>query len=201
VGSAPEIERATAVWHALAPELELRPVEVDPEAGEATVAVVLDALDFSDATAFVAADARFLNLFRLDLMGSLRLRGIPMPALVERGAIVADDVRIADNCWIGAGAIIQPGCRIGFNAVLGAGAIVGSGASIGHSCWIDQGVVIGRSARVGAQVTLGLGVIVGHGVEIGKLCIVDQTGRIEKDLAAKTFIHASHRHPIVIVGE
>jgi hypothetical protein len=43
-------------------------------------------------------------------------------------------------------------------------------------------------------------VIVGHGRQIGKLSIVDKAGRIDADVAAKTFIHASHTQPIVIIG-
>lgn len=205
IGHGPELARALAAWRSVAPAaaLELRPLELDPAAGQAALMAALDGLDGLDdegASAFVALDARFLNGMRLDLMASLRLRGIAMPALVEPGALVAAGVRMDDNSWIGAGAIIQHGSRIGFNTVIGAGAIVGSGVTVGHSAWIDEGVVIGRGARIGAQVTLGLGVIVGHGRQIGKLCIVDKAGRIEADVAAKTFIHASHTQPIVIVG-
>lgn len=205
IGHGPELARALAAWRSVAPAaaLELRPLELDPAAGQAALAAALDGLDGLDgegATAFVALDARFLNGMRLDLMASLRLRGIAMPALVEPGALVAAGVRMDDNCWIGAGAIIQHGSRIGFNTVIGAGAVVGSGVTVGHSVWIDEGVVIGRGARIGAQVTLGLGVIVGHGRQIGKLCIVDKAGRIEHDIAAKTFIHATHAQPIVIIS-
>ncbi|MEM8512942.1 UDP-3-O-[3-hydroxymyristoyl] glucosamine N-acyltransferase [Massilia sp. MP_M2] len=205
IGHGPELARALAAWRSVAPAaaLELRPLEIDPAAGQAALAAALDGLDGLNgegASAFVALDARFLNGMRLDLMASLRLRGIAMPALVEPGALVAAGVRMDDNCWIGAGAIIQHGSRIGFNTVIGAGAIVASSVTVGHSAWIDEGVVIGRGARIGAQVTLGLGVIVGHGRQIGKLCIVDKAGRIEHDIAARTFIHATHAQPIVIIG-
>jgi acetyltransferase-like isoleucine patch superfamily enzyme len=205
IGHGPELARALAAWRSVAPAaaLELRPLELDPAAGQAALAAALDGLEGLDdegASAFIALDARFLNGMRLDLMASLRLRGIAMPALVEPGALVAAGVRMDDNCWIGAGAIIQHGSRIGFNTVIGAAAIIGSGVTVGHSAWIDEGVVIGRGARIGAQVTLGLGVIVGHGRQIGKLSIVDKAGRIEQDIAAKTFIHATHAQPIVIIG-
>lgn len=196
IGCGDELARALAAWRVAAPALDLHGLELDPGGGEAA----LVSIDFTDASAFVAIDARYLNGLRLDVMASLRLRGIAMPALMEPGAVVAAGVRVQDNCWIGAGAIIQHGSRIGFNTVVGAGAIVGSGASVGHSCWLEDGVTIGRGAQIGAQVTLGLGVIVGHGRQVGKLCIVDKPGRIEVDVAAKTFIHATHAHPIVIVG-
>lgn len=198
IGCGDALAHAMAAWRTVAPECELQMLEIDPGAGPAPIAATLAGVE--GASAFVAVDARFLNGLRLDLMASLRLRGIAMPALVEPGALIAAGARIEDNCWIGAGAIVQHGSRIGFNTVIGAGAIVGSGATVGHSSWIDEGVVIGRGARIGAQVTLGLGVIVGHGRQVGKLCIIDKAGRIEADVAAKTFIHATHAQPIVIIG-
>jgi len=38
--------------------------------------------------------------------------------------IKAKPIRIGDNCWIGAGAIILPGVEIGEHTVIGAGAVV-----------------------------------------------------------------------------
>jgi UDP-3-O-[3-hydroxymyristoyl] glucosamine N-acyltransferase len=200
VGSGLDLQRALAAWRAQAPGIELRPVELPPRADRATLQALLGAIEALDATAFAAVDAYFLNFHRVEVMSHLRLRGIPMPPLVERGALVADDVKLSDNTWIGAGAIIQPGCRIGFNAVIGAGSIVGAGAEIGQSAWVDAGVTIGQGARIGAKATLGLGVIVGHGVQVGKLCVIDKPGRYDANIADKTFIQSSHAHPMVIVG-
>jgi acyl-[acyl carrier protein]--UDP-N-acetylglucosamine O-acyltransferase len=197
IGRGRELQRALAAWRELAPDTELRPVDMDAEGSQAT----LENIDPLDSTAFVAADAYFLNFHRLELMSGVRMRGIAMPALVERGAVVGADVKILDNTWIGAGAVIQPGCRIGFNVVIGPGAIVGGGAEIGQSAFIDAGVTIGHGARIGTKATLGLGVTVTHGVAIGALCVIDKPGRYEADIAAKTFIQSSHAHPMVIVGE
>jgi UDP-3-O-[3-hydroxymyristoyl] glucosamine N-acyltransferase len=160
----------------------------------------LAGLDLLDASAFVAGNAHFLNFNRVELVDVLRERGVAMPPLVERGAIVAGGVEIRENCWIGAGAIIQPGSRIGANVLVGPGAIVGGGAEVGESAFIDAGVTVGHGARIGKQVTLGLGVVIGHGVEIGELCVIDKPVRIDADLAAKTFIQSSHAHPMVIIG-
>lgn len=201
LGPRQERERAMAAWRELAPGVELRPVEIDPQGDPVAIQSTLDALDLDgEGTAFVAANAYFLNFFRLELMSIMRGRGVAMPPLIERGAIVAEGVKVPDNCWIGAGAIIQPGCRIGFNVTVGAGAIVGGGVDIGQSAWIDAGVTIGHGARIGTKTTLGVGVMVGHGVAVGKLCVIDKPGRIETDVADKTFIQSSHAHPIVIVG-
>jgi UDP-3-O-[3-hydroxymyristoyl] glucosamine N-acyltransferase len=200
VGSGLELQRAMAAWRDVAPEIELRPVELDARADQAAMQAVLEALDANETTAFVAADAYFLNLHRLEMMSILRGRGIPMPALVERGAIVATGVKILDNTWVGAGATIQPGCRIGFNVVIGPGAVIGGFVQIGQSAFIDAGVTVGHGAKIGAKATLGMGVTIGHGVDIGTLCVIDKPGRIEADVAAKTFIQSSHAHPMVMMG-
>jgi UDP-3-O-[3-hydroxymyristoyl] glucosamine N-acyltransferase len=196
IGRGRELQRALAAWREVAPETELRVLDMDAPDSQAT----LENIDPLAATAFVAADAYFLNFHRLELMSVVRARGIAMPALVERGAIVGAGVKIPDNTWIGAGAIIQPGGRIGFNAVIGPGAIVGGGSEIGQSAFIEAGVTVGHGAKIGKQATLGLGVTIGHGVEIGALCVIDKPGRYEANIAAKTFIQTTHAHPMVIVG-
>lgn len=201
VGAGPTLDFALAAWRERDPALDLRAVTVDPDAGREVLAAALDALALSGASAFVAVDGRHLSFRRLALVELLRERGVPMPALVARGALVAQDAGIGENVWIGPGAIVQHGCVIGPNAVIGAGAIVGAGAHLDGSCWIEDGVVVGRHATVGSHVALGLGVTVGAGVRIADYCVIDRAGRIEQDVASRTFLHASHDGPIVIAGQ
>lgn len=44
--------------------------------------------------------------------------------LYNRAVITCRPVLIADNCWIGAGAILLPGVSVGENSVVGAGSVV-----------------------------------------------------------------------------
>lgn len=201
IGSGPALGSALAAWGEREPALVLRAVEVAPDAGRDAIAAVLDALAFGGADAFVAVDAQHLNFRRLALVEALRERGVAMPPLVAASACLSAGVTPGENSWIGPGAIVQHGCGIGPNVVIGAGAIIGAGAVINASVWIDDGVVIGRAATIGAHVSLGLGVLVGHGVRIADHCVIDRPGRVEKDVAARTFLHASHAGPIVIVGQ
>jgi UDP-3-O-[3-hydroxymyristoyl] glucosamine N-acyltransferase len=200
VGTGPALDWAMAAWREVAPELDLVPLSMSTTADPAEVDALLAGRDLAGATAFVTADARYLNFARLERMGLFRMRGLGMPALVCRGAIVSDGAKVGENSYIGPGAIVGQGCKIGFNSMIGARASLGQGSSIGNSCWIEDGVVVGRGARIGAHVTLGSGVLVGSDVAIGKLCVIDKPGRIDAEVAAKTFIHASHAHPMVIVG-
>ena len=48
----------------------------------------------------------------------------PLPELRKKGYQFNASVKIGENCWIGAGAIILPGVEIGDNSIIGAGSIV-----------------------------------------------------------------------------
>ncbi len=47
-----------------------------------------------------------------------------LPELRERGLQYNAPVRIGNNCWLGAGALVMPGVTIGDNTVVGAGSVV-----------------------------------------------------------------------------
>lgn len=47
-----------------------------------------------------------------------------LPELREKAYQFNMPVRIGENCWIGAGAVIMPGVTIGDNSVIGAGNVV-----------------------------------------------------------------------------
>lgn len=200
VGTGAALDWAMAAWREAAPELDLVPLSMSTTADPAEVEALLAGRDLDGASAFITADARYLNFARLERMGLFRMRGLSMPPLICRGAIVGAGAKIGENSYVGSGAIVGHGCKVGFNTRIGAGARIGDGSSIGNSCWIEDGVTVGRGARIGAHVTLGSGVLVGSEVEIGKLCVIDRPGRIDAAVAAKTFLHASHAHPMVIVG-
>ena len=58
------------------------------------------------------------------------------PELRARGLQYNKDVRIGNNAWIGAGAILLPGVHIGKNTVIGAGSIVTRGF---RTMWLRSG--------------------------------------------------------------
>ena len=64
-----------------------------------------------------------------------------LPALREKGLQFNVDVKICNNIWIGAGAIIMPGITVGENSVVGAGSVVTKDVP-------PNTVVVGNPARV-----------------------------------------------------
>lgn len=64
-----------------------------------------------------------------------------LPTLREKGLQFNADVKICNNVWIGAGAIIMPGITVGENSVVGAGSVVTKDVP-------PNTVVVGNPARV-----------------------------------------------------
>ena len=67
------------------------------------------------------------------------------PELREKGMQYNLPVRIADNVWIGAGAIVLPGVTIGENSVIGAGSVVtrdipANTVAVGNPCRVMRSI-------------------------------------------------------------
>lgn len=199
VGCGDALELALASWREAAPALQTEAIALSQDASYRFDLSVLDKFDASQTTAFVALDHQFLNFRRFELMGEMKSRGFKLPPLVCRGALVAADVHIQENCLIGAGAIIGCNSRIGFNTVVGAGTNVGMGCEMGNSVWIEPGVLLGRRVKIGSNATVGGGVRLHDTVEIGRQCIIDRPGDISRNVAAKTYVYSQFAAPVYIV--
>jgi len=136
IGSGAALDAALAAWREVEPELELIPVPICQDAAYAFDLSALDGLATDGASAFAAYDDQFLNIRRFELMGKLKERGFCMPALVCKGAFVANTAILGENVMIGAGAIIGHATQVGFNTVIGSGANLGAMSRIGSSAWI-----------------------------------------------------------------
>lgn len=80
--------------------------------------------------------------------------------LVHPRGYVAPDVPVAAGTVVLAGAIVQPGSRVGRHA------IINTASSVDHDCTIGDFVHVAPGARVGGNVQLGVGALVGIGATV-----------------------------------
>lgn len=77
---------------------------------------------------FTAVDDSHIYIGSYTMIGpnvTVATAGHPiLPELREKAYQFNMSVRIGENCWIGAGAVIMPGVTIGDNSVIGAGSVV-----------------------------------------------------------------------------
>lgn len=122
---------------------------------------------------------------RLRLSELVVAEGFFLLTAIHPKATVASDASIGAGCVVVAGAVINPGCRIGENV------IVNTSASVGHECEIEDGAHIGPGARLAGRVVVGraawvgIGAIAIEGVRIGTGSLIGAGGVVVNHVPQK----------------
>ncbi|MBX9913785.1 MAG: acetyltransferase [Pseudomonadaceae bacterium] len=144
----------------------------------------------ADADVFVALDERAVNYPRHKLLAEVRLAGYRLVNIVSPRAIVASDVSLLGNVYIGPGCNLANDCRIGLGSWLGQQVIIEMGANLGACTTLHAGVVLGHSVKIGKGTTLGCGSVVLAGSDIGSRCEWLLGGIVPAQLANSSFYDA-----------
>jgi acetyltransferase EpsM len=99
---------------------------------------------------------------------SRRVKVFNWESLIHPSAYVANDVEIGEGSVIFAGAVVQPGSKIGKHC------IINTGACIDHDCVLEDFIHIAPNCALGGNVRIGEGTFIGigssiiHNITIGK---------------------------------
>jgi UDP-perosamine 4-acetyltransferase len=94
-------------------------------------------------------------------------RGYRFAAVVDPLALIAGPVEIGDGAQILAGAVLQPGARIGANAIVNTRAAIDHDCVIGAHAHIAPGATLSGNVRVGEGTHIGTGASVIQNVHVG----------------------------------
>lgn len=83
------------------------------------------------------------------------IHGIHLSALIDRSAVLGEDVAV------GAYAVIAAGARIGERCIIGPGCYVGPGVSLGADCLIEANVSLHRDTSLGERCVVHSGAVIG----------------------------------------
>lgn len=132
----------------------------------------------SDYKMMVAIHASRMNKTRAEKYQQAKEKGYTLITYIHPQAIVAPDLVIGDNCFIGEGAICRPFLRIENNVIVMPGALIGHDTIIKEHCFIGIRAVImsmvtlepycfiGPNATVLEALTVGSECLIGGGVTI-----------------------------------
>jgi sugar O-acyltransferase (sialic acid O-acetyltransferase NeuD family) len=119
---------------------------------------------------------------RLQLTPLVEKAGFQFASAIHPAALVADETEIGAGTVVVAGAVINPGAKIGRNC------IINTGAGVDHECVIGAGAHIGPGARLGGRVAVeqggwvAMGAIVLDRVRIGAGAIAGAGAVVTKDV-------------------
>lgn len=111
-------------------------------------------------------------------------RGYRFRTVIDPSAMVAADVIMGEGVQVMAGAIIQPGVRIGMGAIVNTRAAVDHDCELGDFVHVAPGAVLSGNVRVGARTLVGVGAVVRQGVMIGEAVLIGAGAAVVNDLPA-----------------
>ena len=138
----------------------------------------------------------------LEIENNCRNSAIPMldmkniPARIEPGAIIREQVEIGKNVVIMMGAIINIGAVIGDGTMIDMGAVLGGRAIVGKNCHIGAGTVLAGVVEpasatpviVEDNVMIGANAVVIEGCRIGHDAVVAAGAIVVSDVAPNTVV-------------
>jgi sugar O-acyltransferase (sialic acid O-acetyltransferase NeuD family) len=109
---------------------------------------------------------------RTELFERFKARGFAFATIVHPSAVIASDAVLGEGAQMMAGAVIQPGCRIGMNSIVNTNATIDHDCEIGDHAHLSPGVTLSGGVRIGTGTHVGTGATVIQGIVIGKNCLV-----------------------------
>lgn len=201
IGCGQLFDDIVAYWPVLGAGRTLLPLRLaSTDAAAVDTAALLADLSPEQTRIFAAVDTQAINHARLDVYAKARLMGFKGDRLRHPSAIVAGDVRMGENCWIGAGTVIAHGVQIGNNTIIGDAARIEANAKLGANGWVGAGASVGTGTVLGQHCLIGRDVRLGAGMQIGRHCVIDVPGKYIESLADGVFIDSLFLNPANIYG-
>ncbi len=123
---------------------------------------------------------------RLALARELQANGFTLVTLIHPAASVSPSAKLAEGVFVGAGAVIDPGCQIGLAAIINNGAIICHDTVIGDGTHVAPGAALAGGIRVGRRAWLGLGCRVIENTSVGDDAMLGAGAVAVNDIPAHT---------------
>lgn len=138
----------------------------------------------------------------LEIENNCRNSGVPMldmkevPARIEPGALIREQVTIEKNAVIMMGAVLNIGAVVGEGTMIDMGAILGGRATVGKNCHVGAGAVLAGVVEpasatpviVEDDVLIGANAVVIEGCRIGRGAVVAAGAIVVEDVAPNTVV-------------
>lgn len=125
---------------------------------------------------------------RRQLYEKFKNAGYTFATVLHPSAVVASDVTLGEGAQVMAGAVIQPGCRIGVNSIVNTRASVDHDCMVGDHVHIAPGVTLSGGVTIGRESHIGTGATVIQGVCIGERSLIGAGSLVLTDVAPRVTV-------------
>lgn len=119
---------------------------------------------------------------RKALFDKFKALGFHFEQVIHPMAIIARNTILGEGAQVMAGAVIQPGSRIGDNTIINTRASVDHDCDIGRHVHIAPGCTLSGAVTVGDETHVGTGATVVQGMRIGGRCLVAAGAVVNRDV-------------------
>ena len=119
---------------------------------------------------------------RWQLASRMSERGYSFLTTIHPSTVIAGDVELAEGVQVMAGAVIQPGARVGRDSIINTGVLLDHDCTISANCHLASGVVLSGGVNVGEGAHIGTGTSVIQNISIGINAIVAAGSVIYKNV-------------------
>ncbi|MBY0206040.1 acetyltransferase [Paenibacillus cucumis (ex Kampfer et al. 2016)] len=109
--------------------------------------------------------------------------GFGIPVIIDKSAIISEDVKIGSGSFIGKRAIINAGASLGEGVIVNSGAIVEHDCIIGDFAHVSPGTVLCGEVEIGKDTQVGANSVVRQRVKIGSSTTVGMGSVVLKNIS------------------
>lgn len=114
--------------------------------------------------------------------------------LLHPTAVVGADCQLGEGAQIMAGAVLQPGVRIGRNSIVNTSASVDHDCRLGDHVHVAPGAILSGTVTVGSRSHVGSGSVIIQGISIGEDVVVGAGAVVTRSVASGTRVKAGSVH-------
>lgn len=116
------------------------------------------------------------------LYQTLREIGFALPVIADPSAVIGLEVELEEGIFIGKGAIVNSGTRVGCCGIINTGAILEHDCTLGDFVHVGPGGVLCGGTRVEENTHIGAGAVVRQQISIGRSVLIGAGSVVIRDI-------------------
>ena len=136
------------------------------------------------SNAFVSVGSVGNTIIRRRLYETIKKIGYIVPNIIDKSAILSNNIKIGEGIYIGKGSIINTGVIIGNNSIINTGCVIEHNCIISDFCHISSNSTLCGNVKINNDTHVGAGSVIKQGIVVGKNSLIGIGSVVTKDIGS-----------------